>query len=226
MFPYFCVAVCCIFVTLVVYAGRQDPRWLISSNDIYYNYTCEQILWNITQARNRSLLDPHSCIPPKTGYKGFLVQTGLEEDLIIGNETIPLQLLLLYTMPERLQPTVSFRQGIRSEIVSRKVAADCPAARKRRKRFLPLAFEPDPWSTDERTRRLNNCYNYATNLTTNSYAQPGRGGGGLFYPLVTADAIRDAAIKDGLVAFNPSDVYIGETHIVALFVTNGKQLHP
>lgn len=211
----------------MVYSGRQDPRWLISLNDTYNNYTCEQILSNITQARNSSLVHPHSCIPPKTGYKGFLVQTGVDEDLIIGNETIPLQLLLLYTMPERLQPTVSFRQRIRSEIVSGKVAADCPAVRKRRKRDAPPTFEPAPWSTLERTRRLNNCYNYATNLTTSSYAQPGRGSGGPFYPWVTADAIRDAAINDGLVVLNPNPAPpAGETHIVALFVSNGKQLHP
>ena len=226
---------CCLYVTLVVFAGRPDPRWLISPKNNYTNnctnFNCTAILDLLHQARSDGFAFAHSCIPPKTGYKGFLVQTEenmAREELIVGPETILLQLLLLDTMPERLQPSVEFRQGIRSVISSGTVSADCGVIR--RKRFAPM-FSPDPWNTNENTRRLNNCYNYASTKITNSSAQPGRGSGGPFFPWIKAYVIRDAAIRDGFAELSPhpnaSDPVpaapAGDRHLVALFVAPGKQ---
>lgn len=51
----------------------------------------------------------------------------------------------------------------------------------------------------------NNCYNYACNMATNSFAQPGRGSGApSFWHDLTAEHVKDNAVSDGL-------VYIGTT---------------
>lgn len=219
---------CCIFVTLAIYSGRQDPRWLISSTD--NDTLCTGILMHITQANSLNQLLPHTCMPRKTGYKGFLVQVDENEYLIVGNDTSFLQLKLLETMPRKLQPTVEFRERIRSEILFGNISADCPSNRPGiNKRFAP-PYEPDLFNADENTRRLNNCYNYASTIVTNSYAQPGRATGGPFFPLLTAAAIQAAAIRDGFADLTPvpgsnapvPETPMGSEHLVAVFYVNGK----
>ena len=199
-----------MYVTLVVFAGRPDPQWLIGLNNTNScgEYNCTEIQSHLTKARQSNYVYSHSCIPLKTGYKGFLVQTEKEgEVLIVGPETVTLQLLLLESMPESLKPTGALHQRIRSEIVSGTVSQDC----------TKYTFHPAPWNTNENTRRLNNCYNYANIQITNSYAQPGRGSGGPFFPWITPDAVRDAAVLDGLHVVPPP----ANGHLVALFFAKG-----
>lgn len=57
------------------------------------------------------------------------------------------------------------------------------------------AFTPSYWNSVSR-RYTNNCYNYANNKATNTFAQPGRASIGTAGP--TCAAVRTAAIGDGL----------------------------
>jgi hypothetical protein len=75
-------------------------------------------------------------------------------------------------------------------------------------------------------RKENNCYNYAVNILTNSFAQPGRGSSKKFKKYTCA-SIRKAAISDGL-------KYIGKSypnlrprygHYAALLVWNKTNFH-
>jgi hypothetical protein len=57
-------------------------------------------------------------------------------------------------------------------------------------------YLPGFWNDDTNVRWNNNCYNYATNRRTDTFAQPGRGGGG--YPWsdpISCGVIKAAAIK-------------------------------
>ena len=57
-------------------------------------------------------------------------------------------------------------------------------------------YFPGFWNDDTNVRWNNNCYNYATNRRTDTFAQPGRGGGG--YPWsdpISCGVINAAAIK-------------------------------
>jgi hypothetical protein len=58
------------------------------------------------------------------------------------------------------------------------------------------AFNPGFWNDPNYIRR-NNCYNYASNKRTNTFAQPGRGSGHM-YTSLTCPAVTAAAIADGL----------------------------
>ncbi|MFF5647928.1 hypothetical protein ACFY8N_05670 [Streptomyces collinus] len=57
-------------------------------------------------------------------------------------------------------------------------------------------FNPDFWNHSG-VQAYNNCYNYATNLQTNSFAQPGRAEGFKIEDMTCAD-ITQAALADGL----------------------------
>ncbi|MGZ4958009.1 MAG: hypothetical protein ACXV7J_02045 [Methylomonas sp.] len=58
-------------------------------------------------------------------------------------------------------------------------------------------FNPGFWNNDQNTLRNNNCYNYASNWRTNTFAQPGRGSGHM-YSAVTCPAVSSGALSDGM----------------------------
>jgi hypothetical protein len=57
-------------------------------------------------------------------------------------------------------------------------------------------FNPAFWNDPNYIHR-NNCYNYASNKRTNTFAQPGRGSGHM-YTALTCPAVTAAALSDGL----------------------------
>jgi hypothetical protein len=59
------------------------------------------------------------------------------------------------------------------------------------------AFNPGFWNNDPNVRAHNNCYNYASNKRTDTFAQPGRGCGHMYTAITCAEVTR-AAICDRL----------------------------
>ena len=85
-------------------------------------------------------------------------------------------------------------------------------------------YKPGKWNNDPNDKANNNCYNYATDSKTGTFAQPGRGSGKP-YTSLTGPAVRDAAVRDGLkVVTKPTSVKKGEC-LVALVVWPGKDFH-
>ncbi len=85
-------------------------------------------------------------------------------------------------------------------------------------------YEPDWWNVSTR-QPYNNCYNYATNYRTDTFAQPGRASGAMYSALncnkVTAGAIADELI-DSPSACNKCP---SEGHRVALVIWPGVDYH-
>jgi hypothetical protein len=83
------------------------------------------------------------------------------------------------------------------------------------------AYNPGFWNNDATVRTRNNCYNYASNKRTNTFAQPGRGSGHI-YTAITCPAVSKAALSDGLhqrfVCFPDSEK---PRYLVALVVAPG-----
>ncbi|MDF2273442.1 hypothetical protein P2Q00_49875 [Streptomyces coacervatus] len=59
------------------------------------------------------------------------------------------------------------------------------------------AFNPGFWNNDSTVRLSNNCYNYASNWRTNTFAQPGRGCGSMYKAITCAEVTR-ASLCDGM----------------------------
>ena len=203
-------------VTLVVFSGRPDPYWEVSETHQFY----DEIQRLLGHARSDGVAYGHQNIPPRLGFKGFLLQFVMVEYLIVGPKTRPLQELLMATMP------VSFHERVLAEVRSGVALPDTVV--KRRKRFAP-SYNPNLWN-NQLTRRNNNCYNYANDKITNTFAQPGRGGSTLFGAMNGA-AVQANAERDGLVVLNPqpgpsspipTPRPVGAMHLVALFVNPGK----
>jgi hypothetical protein len=86
-------------------------------------------------------------------------------------------------------------------------------------------YEPSWWNDGGEVQRCNNCYNYATNYRTDTYAQPGLAGGKMFVACTSA-AYRAAAKKDGLIDDpGANNRCPGDGHLVALVVRPGWDCH-
>ena len=87
-------------VTLGIFSGRRDPEWQVLTSAPNY----KEIVRLLDVARSAGFIYRHRHMPPRLGYKGFLVQDTAEEnaepELIIGPHTKQLQQLLLKTIPD------------------------------------------------------------------------------------------------------------------------------
>jgi hypothetical protein len=119
---------------------------------------------------------------------------------------------LLEQLADRVQREPSAtRARVRARALE--TAADLPE----RCACAPL-WEPAWWNDGGPIQFGNNCYNYATNVRTDTYAKPGRANGVLFASLSAAD-VRLAALADALAETPARNRCPGKGHLVALFVS-------
>ncbi|MCB1542050.1 MAG: hypothetical protein KDJ25_14785 [Rhodoblastus sp.] len=196
-------------ITLDVFSGRQNPTWVLSDKQD-------------TQLRNR--LDSLNAVTDRRpsgafgglGYRGFKISThdpshgtttigrvheaifdrGISTSNLIDNTEV--EKFLLETMPdaeralieshlsERLPEKSQFNAATAAVTCPKCVAADAPA------------YNPAPWNAPS-TQPFNNCYNYANDHATNTFAQPGRAHGAMTTTMDCAH-VQPAAVADGLAA--------------------------
>lgn len=96
---------------MAIFSGRPDPAWSISSSHPKYA-EIKQLLDN---ARTAGFSYDPIRMPPRLGYKGFLVNASNinKKELIVGPNTVKLQQLLLETAPGDLLP-----QGLKDEVLA------------------------------------------------------------------------------------------------------------
>ncbi|HYG62486.1 MAG TPA: LamG domain-containing protein [Thermoanaerobaculia bacterium] len=85
-------------------------------------------------------------------------------------------------------------------------------------------YEPSYWNSGSRLAN-NNCYNYANNKPTDTFAQPGRAAGAQWTSLTCA-AVHQAAVADGLQPISGYPSYVLDLKTgVALVVAPGIDYH-
>lgn len=209
-----------------MFSGRPDPEWTINPSDPNY----QEIQKLLSQAKRNGALQFPKQMATKLGYRGFLVSENDQESssLIYGDKTKSLQKLLLETAP-------SIKESLKGNIMK----AINKGQKKGQGRFLTKRVAPEYnaryWNGQRYTMRKNNCYNYANDQKTDTYAQPGRKGGRKFLHVTNQELI-DASKRDGLVLLKPQpgpndpiqsiqnvpERQSGDRHIVALVVEPSK----
>jgi hypothetical protein len=90
-------------------------------------------------------------------------------------------------------------------------------------------YEPDWWndaSSGGARQFSNNCYNYATNYRTDTFAQPGLASGQIYPDPISCAGVRPAAVRDELIDNPRADNHCPEEgHLVALVVAPGIDFH-
>jgi hypothetical protein len=141
----------------------------------------------------------------------------LKLDSVRDNPALPPRLLALLRKEIRRKPSAPAK----ASRAPAKSAGTCPCA---------PPYEPDWWNSaadNWHVQVYNNCYNYACNLRTDTFAQPGRGAGEI-YSALTCAAVRPAAVRDDLNLLLAASTTIrcpGEGILVALVIWPGADFH-
>lgn len=69
------------------------------------------------------------------------------------------------------------------------------------RRCVP-AYDPAPWNDNDGVQFHNNCYNYACNLQTGTFAQPGRASGNMYPRPIDCPGVDQGARSDGLITLD------------------------
>jgi hypothetical protein len=228
-----------IRVTVDIFSGRENPVVEFKGKEI------QNVIERLAPTRRMDRGDLGLPPVPTLGYRGLVVEQvdrpikelpdafrvvrgsafGLESAFEITDESfeefvcgsVPKELLIDDYQREfqRLSEIIAFFNTWRwGDLVWQKEDV-CPCA--------PI-YEPGWWNVSARQPN-NNCYNYATNYRTDTFAQPGRAAG-VMYTGLTCDAVKPAAIRDELIDSPGADGKCPEEgHLVALVIWPGWDFH-
>src|SRR5262244_1273623 len=194
-----------VTVNLCVYSGRENPSWQLSQDQI-------ALLRNKLSALRSTSLEKAAGLLGGLGYQGFAITADREMDveprifvhlnvIDLGSSNVSLrdeggnlERWLLSTAAEDVV-NANLRAYVESQLPPPIAYAGGRPLRTKALEVPP--FEPNAWNGDSNILDNNNCYNYANNKVTNTFAQPGRGTGQMFASLAGRD-VAAAALRDGL----------------------------
>ncbi|HEY9247018.1 MAG TPA: hypothetical protein VIO11_09250 [Candidatus Methanoperedens sp.] len=120
-----------------------------------------------------------------------------------------------------LSEEISRYRQLESEFMLRKIK--WPPLKKRC--LCSPIYEPDWWNDGGQKQYNNNCYNYATNYRSDTFAQPGLAAGAM-YTSLECTSVLPAAIKDELIDNpNANNRCPQNGHLVALVIAPGYDFH-
>jgi hypothetical protein len=220
-------------VRLHIFSGRPDPIVLLPERQ------GDSLLEGMDLSAKGTVGQPDPAGAPGLGYRGFSIQemdgkavegeylmeafgeSAASARRIFGEPEIERRLLQL--AESQLEPEVAkvVRQSIGSSpdmLLEGVASVACPPCGG----GTAPAYNPTYWNSNPRLS-TNNCYNYANDHATNSFAQPGRGTGQIYMSLACTD-VRAAASRDGL-RYVPTFQASVPGWYVALVVWPGQDYH-
>ena len=233
-------------VALVIYSGLPDPVWTVYR----HHGKLQEIKSLLDRARSDGKIYRHKQMPSHLGFRGFLLyhpEAAEHGDLIVGHDTKVLQELLLSTMPEGLIPATLYQkvsQAIESGAVSPVISGDTGSQQAapsdtptRENQLLSTKYSTmhlnsicQGGTITILVRLNNNCYNYANDKITNSFAQPGEASGHPIGASITPKKTLEGAMSDGLLKMEvPAGAIVPEAPeqpncLVALVVAEGIEI--
>jgi hypothetical protein len=231
-----------IDITLNVFSGRENPRWTLGDDQ-------EREFMRRLEQINTPTLSKASGVTGRLGYRGFivsrsslsprggirlLVHEGIvdsgqtEENRVAPNRDLEQWLLSTAggVVPTPLRNYLTTELGVprfdpATLFTNRSILVACPACQA----ADAPAYAPAPWNAPH-VQPFNNCYNYANDQITNTFAQPGRAHGAGTNTKACPD-VETAAAADALATTpNPSGVLTpGQGWYVALVIWPGFDYH-
>lgn len=218
-----------VTVTLHIFSGRPDPAWELSAEQAI------ELADRLARIQQTTLLKPAG-ITGNLGYRGFSVMSvrepTFEPHVYIHGGVIDLDrfdLNRISDTPDLEEWLLSTAGDVISEDVRRAVKDELQVGPDRllSQPLSPMVvppFDPGKWNNDPNIRTRNNCYNYANDKITNTFAQPGRGSGQMFSALDCGD-VGSAAQRDGQIPVAAASSTPAEGHFAALVIWPGADYH-
>lgn len=227
-------------VTLDVFSGLTNPTWKLSAAQ------GRELLGRIEQLDTETAAKPPG-LQGKLGYRGFivsgsagkrvgdvglyvhggLVDPGLRSLAIYDGER-SIESWLLHTGKERVKGKL--KKHVKKELavpyqpmakLLPRAIGKCPTCQAK---DAPT-YNPALWNTPAQQPK-NNCYNYANNQITNTFAQPGRATGKPITGL-SCSGVQLSAVSDGLQPAKgfSTPLAVGKGWYVALVIWPGNDYH-
>jgi len=240
-----------IKVTIDIFSGRPNPVLVIEDKDV------KKLLDSIQpKGKSKAISAKTVQQPSGMGYRGLIIeQSGkvtksLPKKMNITHQHLFADDSISELDGEALEAYVFSKLGKFKDVPSRKeFKGYLDREVKRFRKVLPIipqivippiitscSCAPDAdiafWNDGSTIQSSNNCYNYASNYRTNTFAQPGKSSGQQYTSLsgcsVAAGqrSAKDGAVADGLIALplaNNNCPPVG--HLVALVIAPGFDFH-
>lgn len=219
-----------VTVTLHIFSGRPNPTWELSE------LQAKELADRIASIENTTLLKPAGLALGILGYRGFSISSVREKlfephvyihggiveldrfDINRIANSPELEEWLLSTAGDQI--TDDIRQVVSASLSS---GITSPVSQK----IIPMVvpnYDPGKWNNNSNIRTNNNCYNYANDKITYTFAQPGRGGG-LIYSAMDCGNVGSAAQRDGQIPISSVSNTPVQGHYVALVIWPGYDFH-
>lgn len=185
-------------VELDIFSGRPNPRWTLDGRE-------EAELIERMSDRTVSFVAPNDT-DGYLGYRGFVLKATGNTAAVLQSRGLPTE----FRVRDGLGHTIDL--GAESWLLATAVPQEIPghvvkaAAERMSAPADPLA-RCKPWFTSSTDfsdwngqwwTSQNNCYNYGSNHRTDTFAQPGRGGGDQWDSIDVPEILRTAKV-DGYV---------------------------
>ncbi|MEX3957620.1 hypothetical protein [Trinickia sp. EG282A] len=218
-----------VTITLHIFSGRADPSWELSDAQI------RELADRIKKISKTTLLKPIG-VTGLLGYRGFSVvavrEKSLDPHIYIHDGIVDLDRFNINLIEDNhdLEAWLLSTAGltvpddvvkvVQSEF-SRSVWKGLSTP------FSPFSvppFDPGKWNNDPNIRQHNNCYNYANDKITNTFAQPGLGSG-VMYTAFDCGNVGSASQRDGQSQVGPPSTTPAQGHFIALVIWAGYDFH-
>ena len=217
-----------VIVTLDMYSGLPNPSWELTDNE------AKELTKMLSKNRAPSSAASPSSVG-RLGYRGLIISShnidvvpnnmrvfdgvmeveSLEipnyidqdsdvETFLLGTAATSLRDDELQYIQQEIQKNVS--GGIANSLIDYELMAIPP-------------FDPGKWNNNPTVLQKNNCYNYANDKITNTFAQPGLGSGQVGPYPPSCSGTGDAAVRDKQISIPSPDITPAEGHIIALVVS-------
>ena len=206
-----------VTVTLDIFSGRPNPSWSLEDEE------ARQLLDRIHAIEQRTPLKVPGAAG-QLGYRGFSLHSSAvsplgqlrvqahqgiidvgPRDLSVVDENLEIEKALLASAGSHLDPALAkhVEEALAAapaaalestQLIYRPVPAQCQP-----KAADAPPYNPGKWNIPS-VQPYNNCYNYANDLITNTFAQPGRAHGKMYKTLACdgGTGVEPAAVADGL----------------------------
>ncbi|HLL75091.1 MAG TPA: hypothetical protein VK421_07470 [Pyrinomonadaceae bacterium] len=230
-------------ITVDIFSGRPNPSVELTGKE------AQDVLERLKPAETLTADAAEKTATPILGYRGLIVEpTGKEADKGLpgrirtaGGNIVGRGLAHRAADPEfedfffkgpfkKVQGVTNLRGRILQEVERGRIAREnlalklLPFPIKLACLCAPL-YEPNWWNDAGQKQFNNNCYNYATNYRSDTFAQPGQAAGAM-YTSLTCASVLPAAVADALEdSPGANNKCPAEGHLVALVIAPGWDFH-
>jgi hypothetical protein len=185
-------------IELDIFSGRPNPRWTLDADE------GEEFL---TRLLDRTVPIAPLRSSEGLGYRGFICTATGNTAAVLHARHLPTTFRVRDGLAQSIDSSAETwlrfsghtvavpgaADGVIGQGISTTALEDATAVVKR-KLFFTSSTDFSEWNGSHEI--FNNCYNYASNSITDTFAQPGRGSGEMYHD-ITADEIHKAALRDG-----------------------------